>query len=181
MALFRVAPQNLIATEDDHRFAFDQRKAELLRHWQQRIELDAFWHDTMEINGRSMISLLSIMTHNGTHIDAPRHMMEKGFPVDQLPLAQVAKEGVLINLPHKGPNSSVSVKDILDSGVELGEPRTSQRRRHVRGDQPPELVDRQRTDRDPLQGKVAGERDGIRTVTSSLHEQDADRGISQPA
>ena len=63
--------------------------------------------NTMEINGRSMISLLSIMTHNGTHIDAPRHMMEKGFPVDQLPLAQVAKEGVLINLPHKGPNSSV--------------------------------------------------------------------------
>jgi len=76
--------------------------------------------NTMEINGRSMISLLSIMTHNGTHIDAPRHMMEKGFPVDQLPLAQVAKEGVLINLPHKGPNSSVSVKDILDTGVEFG-------------------------------------------------------------
>ena len=47
-------------------------------------------------------------------------MMEKGFPVDQLPLAQVAKEGVLINLPHKGPNSSISVKDILDTGVQLG-------------------------------------------------------------
>src|SRR5438477_910585 len=76
--------------------------------------------NTIEINGRSMISLLSIMTHNGTHIDAPRHMMEKGFPVDQLPLAQVAKEGVLINLPHKGTNSSVSVKDILDTGVALG-------------------------------------------------------------
>jgi kynurenine formamidase len=47
-------------------------------------------------------------------------MMEKGFPVDQLPLGQVAKEGVLINLTHKGPNSSVSVKDILDTGVQLG-------------------------------------------------------------
>ena len=76
--------------------------------------------NTVEINGRSMISILSIMTHNGTHIDAPRHMMEKGFPVDQLPLAQVAKEGVLISLPNKGPNSSVSVKDILDTGVVLG-------------------------------------------------------------
>jgi arylformamidase len=74
----------------------------------------------VEINGRSMISILHIMTHNGTHIDAPRHMMETGFPVDQLPLAQIAKEGVLINLPHKGPNSSVSVKDILDTGVALG-------------------------------------------------------------
>jgi len=77
-------------------------------------------NSNMEINGRSMISVLSIMTHNGTHIDAPRHMLEKGIPVDQIPLAQVAKEGVLINLPDKGPNSSVSVKDILDSGVELG-------------------------------------------------------------
>jgi arylformamidase len=74
----------------------------------------------IEVNGRSMISMLHIMTHNGTHIDAPRHMMEKGFPIDQLPLGQIAKEGVLINLTHKGPNSSVSVKDILDTGVRLG-------------------------------------------------------------
>src|SRR5215475_9399936 len=73
----------------------------------------------IEINGRSMISMLHIMTHNGTHIDAPRHMMEKGFPVDQLPLSQVAKEGVLIGLPHKGANSSVSVKDILDNALAL--------------------------------------------------------------
>jgi arylformamidase len=76
--------------------------------------------DNMEVNGRAMISVLSIMTHNGTHIDAPRHMIEKGIPVDRIPLAQVAKEGALINLPHKGANSSVSVKDILDTGVALG-------------------------------------------------------------
>jgi len=76
--------------------------------------------DNIEINGRVMISLLSILTHNGTHIDAPRHVFEKGAPVDQLPLAQVAKEGVLINLTHKGPNSSISVQDILDTGVALG-------------------------------------------------------------
>ena len=73
-----------------------------------------------EINGRAMISMLHIMTHNGTHIDAPRHMMENGFPVDQIPLTQIAKEGVLINLTNKGPNSSISVKDILDTGVRLG-------------------------------------------------------------
>jgi arylformamidase len=67
-----------------------------------------------------MISLLSILTHNGTHIDAPRHVLERGLPVDKLPLAQVAREGVLIDLTHKGPGSSISVKDILDSGVDLG-------------------------------------------------------------
>ena len=72
------------------------------------------------VNGRSMISILSILVHNGTHIDAPRHMIEDGDPIDQLPLSQVVGEAVLINLPNKGPNSSVSVKDILDTGVEFG-------------------------------------------------------------
>jgi hypothetical protein len=51
--LFRIAPRNLIATDADFRFAFDQRKAELLRHWQGRPELDAFWADTVEIRGRN--------------------------------------------------------------------------------------------------------------------------------
>jgi len=76
--------------------------------------------NNLAVNGRSMISVLSILVHNGTHIDAPRHMVDKGHPVDQIPLAQLAKEAVLINLPHKGANSSVSVKDILDTGVDFG-------------------------------------------------------------
>jgi kynurenine formamidase len=76
--------------------------------------------NNLAITGRSMISILSILVHNGTHIDAPRHMQERGYPVDQIPLAQLVKEAVLINIPNKGPGSTVSVKDILDSGVELG-------------------------------------------------------------
>ena len=76
--------------------------------------------NNLAVNGRSMISILSILVHNGTHIDAPRHMIDKGRPVDQVPLEQVAKEAVLIDLPNKGPNSTVSVKDILDTGVEFG-------------------------------------------------------------
>ena len=76
--------------------------------------------NNLVVNGRSMISVVSILVHNGTHIDAPRHMIDKGYPVDQIPLGQVAKEAVLINLPHKGANSSVSAKDILDTGVDFG-------------------------------------------------------------
>src|SRR5262245_20159791 len=54
--------------------------------------------NNLVVNGRSMISVLSILVHNGTHIDAPRHMIDKGYPVDQIPLGQVAREAVLINL-----------------------------------------------------------------------------------
>jgi kynurenine formamidase len=69
-------------------------------------------NSNLAVNGRAMISVLSILVHNGTHIDAPRHMMEKGSPIDQMPLGQLVKEGVLINVPNKGPNSVVTVKDI---------------------------------------------------------------------
>jgi arylformamidase len=71
------------------------------------------------VNGRAMITVLSILVHNGTHIDAPRHMVEKGIPIDQMPVAQFVKEGVLINLPGKGPNSVVTVKEVSESGVEI--------------------------------------------------------------
>ena len=76
--------------------------------------------DDLVVNGRSMISILSILVHNGTHVDAPRHMIENGGPIDQVALSQIIGEAVLVNLPNKGPNSSVSVKDILDTGVEFG-------------------------------------------------------------
>jgi len=77
-------------------------------------------NSNIAVNGRSMISVLFRLVHNGTHIDAPRHMLEKGSPIDQMPLGQLVKEGVLINLPNKGPNSVVTVKEIEKSGVELG-------------------------------------------------------------
>jgi arylformamidase len=46
-------------------------------------------NSNLAVNGRAMISVLSILVHNGTHIDAPRHMMEKGAPIDQMPLGQL--------------------------------------------------------------------------------------------
>jgi kynurenine formamidase len=77
-------------------------------------------NSNIAVNGRSMISVLSILVHNGTHIDAPRHMLDKGAPIDQMPIGQLVKEGEIINLPGKGPNSVVTVRDIEESGVALG-------------------------------------------------------------
>src|SRR5262249_19048157 len=52
-----------------------------------------------QVNGRSMISVLSILVHNGTHIDAPRHMVEKGISVDQMPVSQFDNKREQSNLP----------------------------------------------------------------------------------
>ena len=76
--------------------------------------------DDVVFTGRSMISTMSILVHNGTHIDAPRHAIENGHSIDQTPLEHLVKQAVLINLPHKGPNSTVSVQDILATGVQFG-------------------------------------------------------------
>lgn len=43
---YRVVPQSLIADERDFAFAWRQRKAELLAHWQQEPALDDFWAET---------------------------------------------------------------------------------------------------------------------------------------
>ncbi|MFH1010832.1 MAG: hypothetical protein V1784_06335, partial [bacterium] len=51
-ALFRIAPRNLIATDEDYRFAFKQRKTELLRLWQRQVDLKQFWDETIEVQGR---------------------------------------------------------------------------------------------------------------------------------
>lgn len=45
--------------------------------------------DDVMVTGRSMISILSILVHNGTHVDAPRHMIEQGEPIDRVPLEQL--------------------------------------------------------------------------------------------
>ena len=76
--------------------------------------------DDVVITGRSMISVLSILVHNGTHIDAPRHMIEQGHPIDQVPLSGLVSDAILINLPHKGANSTISAQDILETGVDFG-------------------------------------------------------------
>lgn len=76
--------------------------------------------DDVMVTGRSMISILSILVHNGTHVDAPRHMIEQGDPIDRVPLDQLVSEAVLVNLPDKGPSSTVSAKDILATGADFG-------------------------------------------------------------
>ena len=53
-ALFRIAPRQLIATEQDFRYSFERRKAELLEHWRGQQALLAFWEDRMEIGGQWM-------------------------------------------------------------------------------------------------------------------------------
>ncbi len=48
--LYRIVPRNLVADEEDFRFAWTQRKAELLARWRTHEDLRPFWHTTLDLS-----------------------------------------------------------------------------------------------------------------------------------
>ena len=66
-----------------------------------------------------MLSKLEITTHIGTHIDAPLHMLENTWSIDQVPLEKIVKKGKVIPMTDIGPGCMVTADAILKSGVEF--------------------------------------------------------------
>jgi arylformamidase len=44
------------------------------------------------------VSQLSLCSHSGTHIDAPRHFLDSGAPVDQLPLGLLVGKALVVEI-----------------------------------------------------------------------------------
>jgi kynurenine formamidase len=53
-----------------------------------------------------------LYSHAGTHMDAPRHFLEQGYPIDQIPLDKCAGPAWVIDLTDKPPNSLITVEDV---------------------------------------------------------------------
>ncbi|MFQ5660249.1 MAG: cyclase family protein [Gammaproteobacteria bacterium] len=69
--------------------------------------------------GHHMMSRLEIMTHVGTHIDAPCHFLDATWSIDEVPLELTVKRGMVIPLTHKEPKSAVTAEDILATGIDF--------------------------------------------------------------
>jgi len=66
----------------------------------------------------SMNTVLTISSHIGTHIDAPRHFYADGAPVDRMALERVVmREAVVIDVSRKGAGEGVTGADLERSGV----------------------------------------------------------------
>jgi len=75
-------------------------------------ELSISWYctlDTADFN----LSVVSMSTHQGTHIDAPLHMIEGGEPVDRIPLDRLIVRAVRADLTYKKPREEIGIKDLL--------------------------------------------------------------------
>jgi kynurenine formamidase len=58
------------------------------------------------------LSAVSIGSHQGTHLDAPRHFLADGRPVDEIPLEQVVGPAILIDLSSKGRGEEIGIADL---------------------------------------------------------------------
>ena len=68
-----------------------------------------------------MLSKVEIITHVGTHIDAPLHMLEDTWSVDRIPLERLVKKGRIIPLTDVPAGGMVTAAAILKSGVDFDE------------------------------------------------------------
>jgi kynurenine formamidase len=66
----------------------------------------------------SMNTVLTLNTHVGTHIDAPRHFLADGHPIDRWPLDRlVMREAVVLDVSHKPAGAGVTADDLERTGV----------------------------------------------------------------
>ena len=66
----------------------------------------------------SMNTVLTLNSHIGTHIDAPRHFIREGAPIDRLPLERlVMRTAVVLDVSHKRPGEGVDARDLEATGA----------------------------------------------------------------
>lgn len=85
---------------------------------------DQLQHQGLEIAGdcqiaHHMMTRVEMVTHIGTHIDAPCHFLDDSWSIDQVPLDYTVKPGRVIPLTHLPPRSPVTAQAILDTAVEF--------------------------------------------------------------
>ncbi len=63
---------------------------------------------------------LTLYSHAGTHMDAPRHFLDGGRTIDRLDLDKCVGPATVIDLSHKAPNSLITVADLADAADAVG-------------------------------------------------------------
>jgi arylformamidase len=69
----------------------------------------------------SMNTVLTLNTHIGTHIDAPRHFYADGASISDIPLDRIVmREAVVLDVSHKSAGEGVTAADLEATGVKPG-------------------------------------------------------------
>jgi arylformamidase len=68
-----------------------------------------------------MASRLEILTHIGTHVDAPCHFLDEDerWSVEQIPLERLIGPGRVVPLTHLEPRQAITADEIIKTGVDI--------------------------------------------------------------
>ena len=69
------------------------------------------WHCNLDTLGYNL-SRLTTSTHQGTHIDAPKHFFYEGETIDNIPLERVIVRAIKVDLTHKNPKEAIIPEDL---------------------------------------------------------------------
>jgi kynurenine formamidase len=74
-------------------------------------KLSISWHCTLETLGYNLSRVVT-STHQGTHIDAPRHFFNKGECIDEVALERCVVRAVKVDLTKKKPGEPIVPADL---------------------------------------------------------------------
>jgi kynurenine formamidase len=74
-------------------------------------KLSISWHCTLNTLGYNL-SRVIMSTHQGTHIDAPRHFFNKGECIDEVALERCVVRAIKVDLTGKEPGTPIEPEDL---------------------------------------------------------------------
>ncbi len=69
------------------------------------------WHCNLDNLGYNL-SRVTTSTHQGTHIDAPKHFFYEGETIDKIALERVIVRAIKVDLTHKQPKEAIMPEDL---------------------------------------------------------------------
>ena len=67
------------------------------------------------------VSRLDVNVHTGTHVDAPRHFLDDGAGIDELPLETFCGSAVVYSTDAEPKGQRIELSDVKASGLDLKE------------------------------------------------------------
>ena len=67
------------------------------------------------------LTKFSMLTHTGTHADAPTHFVDNGATIDEIPLDRFFGSAKLFRNKGELKGQTISLDDVVSSGFELDE------------------------------------------------------------
>ena len=79
------------------------------------------WHPVVEITRMGRLGIegretrkLVLGTHTGTHCDAPRHFVEDGICIDEVPIDTLVGPAVVLDFTGVAPSHEISISDLQE-------------------------------------------------------------------